>query len=278
MKRAYIGIDVGGTKMTSVLFDGKNILSDFTLATPKDDLKHFVIMLKALVDPLLDKAKTDKLKVQKIGIGIPGVLNETKEQVVKCANLGILEGVNLAKILREEFDFEIKLDNDADCFLHAEVKLGAGKGYKNIYGITLGTGIGGSWWNNGQTYCGSHGTASEIGHTIINNTELISLEDAYHKLTQNNPGQLAEEAYRGDVLAEKVFKEVGFLLGVSFSNIINLLDPELIIIGGGVAESGDLFLSEVKKTVEKYSIVSQKIKIVKAKLGPMAGAIGASLL
>ena len=264
--------------MTSVLFDGKNILSDFTLATPKDDFKHFVIMLKALIDPLLEKAKTDKLKVQKIGIGIPGVLNGTREQVLKCANLEILEGVNLSKALMEELGFEVKLDNDADCFLRAEVKLGAGMGYKNAYGITLGTGIGGSWWSNEQVYYGSHGTASEIGHTIINNNEPISLEDAYHKLTQNNPGQLAEEAYRGDVLAEKVFKEVGFLLGVSFANIINLLDPEIIIIGGGVAESGDLFLSEVKKTTEKYLAYPHKIKIVKSKLGPKAGAIGASLL
>lgn len=278
MKKAYIGIDVGGTKMTSVLFDGKNVLSDFTLATPKDDLEHFVIMLGALIDPLLEKAKADKLKVQKIGIGIPGILENNKEKVLKCPNLSILDGVNLVKTLNDKLGHEFIMDNDASCFLRAEVKLGAGKGYKNVFGVTLGTGIGGAWWVNDGVYNGSHCTANEIGHTIINHAEAMDLEGAYHKLTQNNPGQLAEEAYRGDVLAEKIFQEVGALLGMSFAGIVNLLDPELIIIGGGVAGSGDLFLSEVKKTTEKYSLAPQKIKIVKAKLGPMAGAIGASLL
>ncbi|MEK7097469.1 MAG: ROK family protein, partial [Patescibacteria group bacterium] len=231
MKRAYIGIDVGGTKMTSVLFDGKNILSDFTLATPKDDLDHFIIMLGALIDPLLEKAKTDKLKVQKIGIGIPGILENNREKILKCPNLSILDGVNLVKILKDRLGFEFAMDNDASCFLRAEVKSGAGKGLKNVFGVTLGTGIGGAWWVNGEIYNGSHCTANEIGHTIINNTEAMDLEHAYHKLTQNNPGQLAEEAYRGDVLAEKIFQEVGGLLGMSFAGIINLLDPELIIIG-----------------------------------------------
>lgn len=278
MKKVYIGIDIGGTKMSSVLFDGKKVLSDFTLATPKDDLDHFLIMLKALIDPLLEKAKAGKTKVQKIGIGVPGVLDKDKKIILKCPNLSLLDGVDLAQELKNKFEIEAVIDNDAGCFLRAEMKLGAGAGHANAYGVTLGTGIGGAWWVNDDIYNGAHGTACEIGHTIISNTDLIDLEKAYHKLTQNNPGQMAEEAYRGDILAEKAFQEVGFLLGLSFANIVNLLDPEIIIIGGGVAESGGLFLPEIKKTVEKYSISPHKIKIVKAKLGPMAGAIGASLL
>ena len=108
----------------------------------------------------------------------------------------------------------------------------------------------------------------------------VGLEEAYHKLTQSNPASLAEEAYRGDVLAEKMFEEVGRDLGIAFANIVNLIDPEVIIVGGGVVESSDLFLPKIKKTMREhiFSPEAKKIKILKSKLGENAGAIGAALL
>jgi glucokinase len=275
-----IGIDVGGTKMSGILFDGKKVLADFTLATPKDNLEHFLIMIYALINPLIEKAKADKVKISGMGIGVPGVLNKERNKILRCRNVPILNDVELVKKLNEKFDFPIILDNDAKCFLRAEAMLGAGQKFKNIFGMIIGTGIGGGWWFENKIYAGTYHSGGEPGRIIINFQEPIDLESAYHKLTQNNPSKLAQEAYRGDILAEKAFEELGRFLGLAFVNIVNLIDPEAIIIGGGVAESSDLFLKEAQKTLQEYvkSSEAKKVKIIKGKLGAQAGGIGAALL
>lgn len=280
-KEFSIGVDIGGTKMSAVLFDGQKILADYILATPKDDLEHFTIMLKALVEPLLDKAKTMGATVKGIGLGVPGMLDYKENKAVEVPNLPYLNGLKLPEILNSKLGVEqIKMDNDGHCFLRAEMKLGAGKKYANVFSVTIGTGFGGGWWHNGEIYNGTHGGATEFSWLTVDFKEGIRLEEAFHKMTQNNPGNLAEEAYRGDILAEKVYNELGHYFGISLSNMVNLIDPELIIVGGSVAQSDDLFLPQAKKIMRKYikSPKSKTIKIVKGKLGANAGAIGAALL
>jgi len=280
IKTYSIGIDIGGTKMSAVLFDGEKMIADYKLATPKDTLEHFMIMLKALVEPLMEKAKNDKIKIKGIGLGAAGVIDYKKSKMLKSPNIPIIDSVKLADQLEAKVNLPVKMDNDTNCFLRAEVKLGAGQKYNNAYGIIIGTGIGGAWWNNNRIYQGAHGGAGEPGEMIIDFESGIGLEQAYHKLTQGNPATLAEEAYRGDVLAEKTFEEVGRDLGIAFANIVNLIDPEAIIVGGGVVESSDLFLPKVKKVMRQYihSPEAKKIKLLKGKLGEHAGAIGAALL
>jgi len=280
-KQYKIGIDVGGTKMSAVLFDGENIVDDYMLATPKDSLDQFVVMLKALVDPLLEKAKENKKKVEIIGVGIPGVMDLTGRKVLFSPNLETINGVDLANKLEQSLSLPVIMDNDVNCFLRAEMLLGAGIKYDNAYGLTIGTGIGGAWWIHKDIYRGVHGGGGEPGEMMIDFGERIKLEQAYHKLTQNNPSSMAEEAYRGDVLAEKAFEEVGEFLGIAIANIVNLIDPEIIIIGGGVIESSDLFLSRTKKVMKENIASSEarkKIKLLKAKLGLRSGAVGAALL
>ncbi|MDO8668173.1 MAG: ROK family protein [bacterium] len=280
-KQYSIGVDVGGTKMNAVLFDGENVIASYLLATPKDNLEHFMIMLKALIEPLQDKANKDKIVIKGIGVGVPGSLDYRENRIIKTGNLPLLDGLKLPANLTGRLGMEeIKIDNDASCFLRAEARLGAGRKINNIFGLTIGTGIGGAWWLNGQIYYGSHGGSGEPGWVVVDYKEGIRLEEAYHKLAQNNPASMAEEAYRGDVLAEKSYQEFGYFLGISLANIVNLIDPELIIIGGGVAESSDLFLSKTKKIMREYIRLpeAKKIKIVKGRLGANAGAIGAALL
>ena len=280
-KNYTIGVDIGGTKMSAVLFDGQNVAADYVLATPKDDLEHFMIMLKALIEPLQDKAKTNGAIVKDIGVGIAGMLDYKENKIVEAPNLPLLNGLKLPDNLAIRLGVEqIKIDNDANCFLRAEMKFGAGKKYKNVFGITVGTGIGGAWWHNKEIYQGAHGSAMEAGWLTVDFKEGISLEQAYHKLTQSSPAALAEEAYRGDVLAQKSYDEFGYYLGVSLANVVNLLDPEIIIVGGGVIESSDLFLARAKKIMRQYIKLpkSKIVKIVKSKLGANAGAIGAALL
>jgi len=279
-KKYSIGVDIGGTNMRAVLFDGEKIIADYILATPKDDLEHFLIMLKALVEPLLERAESDKVKVKGIGLGVAGIINHKDRRVVKSPNLSIIDDTKLAFQLEAKVKVPTLIDNDANCFVRSEAKMGAGKGAKNVYGIVIGTGIGGGWSNHGKVYRGIHGGASEAGHMVIDYKEGITLEQAYHKLTQGNPASLAEEAYRGDTLAEKAYGEIGHDLGIALANIVNLIDPEIIVVGGGVVESSDLFLKQAKKIMGKYILCpeAKKIKIVKAGLGVFSGAIGAAML
>lgn len=267
--------------MSAVLFDGKNVIDDYTLATPKESLDQFMVMLRALVDPLLAKAKENKRPIERIGLGIPGVLDSKRRKTFVSPNLEIINNIELAALLETALSIPVFLDNDVNCFLRAEMKLGAGAKESNGYGLTIGTGIGGAWWYGGDVYRGSHGGGGEPGEMIIDFSNQIRLEPAYHKLTQGNPSAMAEEAFRGDVLAEKTFAELADYLGLAMANIVNLIDPEIIILGGGVTESSELFMSRAKK-VMKENIFSEEsrreIKLSKAKLGQKAGAIGAALL
>ncbi|HTX87166.1 MAG TPA: ROK family protein [Candidatus Nanoarchaeia archaeon] len=278
-KKSYtIGIDIGGTNIKSVLFNGEKVAMDYSLGTPKDSLEHLIIMILALIEPLAKKAAEDKMKISGVGLGVPGIVDPYGAKIIDAPNLPLLNGIKLAEILAQRINLPVKMDNDTECFLRAEAVLGAAAKYKNIYGITVGTGIGGAWWTNGSIYYGAHGF-SEPGRMIVDFKEQATLETAYHKLTQNNPLNLAMENYRGDELARRSFDEVGRFLGLACANIINLLDPEAIIFGGGVMASADLFLPELKKTIAEKVVKTQgKTKILKSKLGLDAGAIGAALL
>lgn len=280
-KQYIIGVDIGGTKMSAVLFDGQKVVADYVLATPKDNLEHFMIMLKALIEPLQDKAKAAGAGVKGIGAGVAGMLDFADNRIAESPNLPLLNNLKLPENLAARLGVgQVKIDNDAHCFLRAEMKFGAGKKYKNAFGITIGTGIGGAFWLNNKIYQGSHGSATEVGWLTVDFKEGISLEQAYHKLMQSSPAALADEAYRGDPLAQKSYDEFGHYLGISLANVVNLIDPEIIIVGGGVVESSDLFLSRTKKIMKQHikSPESKIVKIVRGKLGANAGAIGAALL
>jgi len=281
-KTYSIGVDIGGTKMTGVLFDGAHAVADYTLATPKDDLVSFINVLVALIEPLKERAKKGRLKIKGIGLGIAGALDIPHGVILESPNLPVLDGFNIVEKLKEriEPEWETALDNDANCFTLAEARVGAGRKYQNIVGVTIGTGLGGGWYYEGRIYHGMNSSSREPGQLIIDHTTGLTTEQAFHKITQSNPAILAEEAYRGDPLAEKSFGEIATLLGSMFANIATILEPEMIVVGGGVVQSSDLFLNQATKTMAKYLFNPQtkKVKIVKAKLGPLAGAIGAALL
>jgi glucokinase len=273
-----IGIDIGGTNIKAVLFNGEKTVLDSSLGTPQDSLEHLLIMISALIEPLSRRAEKDNKKIEGIGLGVPGIVDPYNVKISDAPNLPILNGIKLAEILSKRINLPVRMDNDSECFLRAEATIGTASKYKNIYGITVGTGIGGAWWNNGDIYYGAHGF-SEPGRMIIDFKEQTSLEAAYHKLTQSNPLNMAIERYRGDELARMAFSEIGHFLGLACANIINILDPEAIVFGGGVMASADLFLPELKKTLEKKVVkTATKTKILKSKLGLDAGAIGAALL
>jgi len=282
-KETYrIGVDIGGTKINAVLLKNNEVIESCKLATPSDNLNNFINIFKAVINPLFERATKDGVEVDFIGVGAPGAINYQAEFILNSPNLPILNELKLLKRLRADLQLNLpmRLDNDANCFTRAEALLGAGKNYQNIYGLTIGTGIGGGWWFNQQIYLGAHGGVGDPGAMLIDLDNKINLEQAYKKLTQNNPRLLAQEAYDGDILAEKCFQELGAYLGLAFANLVNLIDPEIIIVGGGASASSDLFLKTAQKTMNRYLVSkdAKKIKIVKSELGNDAGAIGAALL
>ncbi len=113
--------------MKAVLFNGEKIVMSYSLATPKDTLDHLVIMINALVEPLQEKAKTDKIKINGLGLSVAGTHNFKNGIISLSPNIPLLNGVNLKKIIAEKLKMPIKLDNDGNCFLRAEVKIGAAK-------------------------------------------------------------------------------------------------------------------------------------------------------
>jgi glucokinase len=278
-----VGVDIGGTKIKAILLNRQNeIIEDSLLATPKDSLNHLIIMIKAVVEPLIERATKDGQKIDSLGIGIAGVLDETHTKVFMAPNLEIINDVKILDKLEKDLDWTwpMLMDNDANCFTRGEALMGAGEKMDNVYGITIGTGIGGGWWFNGNIYEGAHGAANEPGEMLLDFNNKLTLEQAYQKLTQNNTRILAQEAYEGDELAEKSFHELGSYLGRALANIVNLLDPSIIVVGGGASEASDLFLDEARKVMIEHvtSPEAAKTKISRAKLGDNAGAIGAALL
>jgi glucokinase len=280
-KKFVIGVDVGGSKISAVLFDGKKVLAGRTVATSASSLKDFLSALDDLVKPFLEKVKKTKTRVNGIGLGIPGIMDQKKEKILRCPNLSILDNVKLPALIKKRFNLKVAIANDADCFLRAETLAGAGRGKKNIFGLTIGTGIGGGWWLNNNVYAGANGAGGEPGHMIINFSEQVDLEKAYHGLMKKNPLEMFRQAKSGDQSAQKNFSEFGRQLGLALANIANLLDPEMFVIGGSVIGAEKYFLPIAEK-VMKENIMSpeakKKIKVVKSSLGAMAGSIGAALL
>lgn len=279
-KTYTIGIDVGGTKINAVLFDGEKVVMDYMLATPKDNLEHFLIMVKAVVDPLLERAREMKVVVNGVGAGIAGVFDTSGKKMLFSPNIPTINNVFLGERIEKFIGMPVLIDNDAKCFVRAEALIGAGKNHKNVYGLIIGTGIGGGWWINSSIYQSAH-NVSEPGEMVIDMASNLNIEQSYHRLMQNNPGKMSQEAIIGDPLAEQVYNEFGRQLGIVLANISNIVDPEIFVLGGGAIASSDLFLSIAKKEMKEHinsSDAAKKIKIVKSTLGVNAGAIGAALL
>lgn len=233
-----IGVDIGGSKINIVLWDGKRIVArrqaqEVSLKRLNEELSHF--------------------KVSKIGIAIPGILDFKTGNILKCPNLSSFNGLNLKEILKKD----IYVDNDANCFLRAEAKLGAGRGYNDILAVTMGTGIGGAIkiaeLNKDLVYKGARGSAGEFGHIIIDG------------------GKTWEELYQATKEEPKQQEKVN---AIGLANLINIFDPEIIILGGGGAKLPK------RELIERYIIspLAKKAKIVGSKLGLDACAIGAALL
>jgi len=249
-----IGFDIGGTKVSGIVWDGKKVVKDIKLLTPKT-MSEFKITLKEMA-LFLNQSK----KAKKIGVGVAGSIDRKNGTVVNSPNLKIINGFNFKTFFKELKFQEVRVENDANCFALAEARLGQGKNFKNFIGITLGTGIGGGLISQGRIYEGMHGGAGEVGHMPAD------FNHSYEQLFQR-------------ARDKKNYKLLQKTLGNLFVSVTRAIDMEAIILGGSVAlKESRKFLPQAMRVLKqklKHKRLFPKVLISKQK---NAGAVGAALL
>jgi glucokinase len=238
-------------------------------------------------------------KVEAIGAGCPGPLDSKKGIVLSPPNLPDWRGVRLKEIIERKFGIPATVENDANCAGLGEAIAGAGKGASSMVLLTLGTGIGSAIVLNGKLWTGKDGFASELGHMSVNidgpkcgcgNRGCIELYASATGVVRRmkkavNTGRAALSAKdvfcaaaKGDRAARKVVEDTAYYLGCALANIVNALDPEVIVLAGGMAKAGRGFMEKVEKTMRERALneSSRGVRLVTAKLGEDAGIIGAA--
>ncbi|RDU35374.1 glucokinase [Neobacillus piezotolerans] len=315
MEKWLAGIDLGGTstKLAFLSLCGE-IMDKWEIPTDHSEKgRNIVLNIVKSIDRRLHELGEGREKLAGVGMGAPGPVDHATGVLYNAVNLGLRENYPLQAILERETSLPAAIDNDANCAALGEMWMGAGDGAKDLVCVTLGTGVGGGVIANGHILQGAGGAAGEIGHitsvpaggaqcncgktgcleTIASATGIVRL--AMEAAAAGEKGRLADMisntgivsakdvfdcASGGDAAATRVVDEVAFHLGLALANIANTLNPEKIVLGGGVSRAGDLLLNKVKEQFARYAFerVRETTTIALATLGNDAGVIGAAWL
>ncbi len=299
-----IGIDFGGTSVkTAVVFQSHIIDTAPPIAT--QDFINREELIDAMVR-VVEDLRARHSGVAAIGVGMPGFVNFEKGHVYNLTNVSGWEGCPLKSILEARLQLPTVVDNDANCMAFGEWKCGAGRGFQHVIFITMGTGVGGGIIANGQMIRGAFHGAGEIGQTSIdyrgraghygnlgalekyvgNNEIAVMASEKYaaagivKSAQECSPAALAAAAHQGDAIALAQWEEIGKMVATATMNCCWLLNPEAIVIGGGVARAGELLFNPIKDHL--FSQLSgpfkDQLSVIPALFGHEAGMIGAAAL
>jgi glucokinase len=300
VKKFIIAIDLGGTNLKCALL-GSNlkIKARSSFGTKSFDNKHKLIQgIADSVDSFILSQKLKRSAILGVGIGVPGPVDTLAGIVHFLPNIPGWKEVGLKKILEQKTKLPVFIDNDAKLMTLAEHQAGAAKKYSNALCLTLGTGVGGGLIINNSLYRGSDNAAGEVGHLPLNEQGPLCGCGARGCLEtfigNNNIIKPARKLFGPQITLEKVsvlagknnlkavdfWVKVGKKLGLALSGIINLLNLDVVVVGGGVAGAGHVLLESVRQTIlaRSMQVQARRVKIVKAKLGIDAGIIGAGYL
>jgi glucokinase len=307
-----IGVDLGGTNIKiGIVSDKGKLVKSISIKTDADRGPKSVIanIIKG-IETILIK---NKLKIQGIGIGCPGVVSIKKGIIENAPNLPGWKNVKLGPIIKEKFGYKVHLENDANAAAIGELMFGAGKKFDSFIMVTLGTGVGGGIVFNKKIFRGEFGAAGEIGHISIDvsgpkcncgstgcieayagnsylkeqiRSELKDYPDSkVWKLIQNDLSKISPRIIQAaseqkDAYAKFVIERMGKQLGAALASVSNLLDISTFIIGGGVAGFGKPLFDSVRKTISERVLLPlrQRVLVIPAKLQNEAGIKGASSL
>lgn len=307
----FLGVDLGGTKiLTAVADEQGKILARKKLPTEANRGNDRVIEnIIETIRSVLAEVGLKKENIVRMGVGSPGPLN-TKEGIIYLApNLG-WENVPISRILEDRTGISVILENDANAAALGEKWFGAGQGIDNLIYITVSTGIGGGIIIDRKIYHGVNDGAGEVGHMVIDPDgplcgcgnhgcfEALASGTAISRrgreavergektlltdlcegdLNKIDGGLIARAAQLGDQVALDIWSEAGYYLGLGFANLVNIFDPEMLILGGGVMKAGELIMEPMLASLKNYSFESafNSLKIRQAALGDDTGVKGA---
>ena len=297
--------DLGGTHLRAATVDRRgHIHSRFKQITPQ------VADANAIVDAIVKAVhECDTADISAVSLVVPGTVKVEEGAVVKAPNLPCLDGFRLGDALSSRLDLPAILENDANAAAVGEMWQGAAVGCKTIICLTLGTGVGGGIILDGNLWRGVDGAAAEIGHMCVDPfggvactcgsrgcLEVFASATAIVRMTREasprypdsilqgredrTAKMIFEAGKAGDELALEIFRRMGMYLGIGLANLINILNPEMIVIGGGVMNAWDLFEKHMHQQVEEraFPSLAARVKIVRAKCGDDAGLLGAARL
>lgn len=306
-KQIVLACDLGGTNLRMAAIDRRGkILYRTKRNTPKTERAEEILL--AIAESANECRKKVEGEVLGVAIAAPATVNAEKGVILKAPNVPALDGFRIVAALEEELSVEAILENDANAAGVGENWVGASKGFENSICVTLGTGVGGGIIIDGKVLHGIDGTAGEIGHIGVEPfgapcgcgsrgcLEQYSSATAIVRQTQELLAQYPKSALagvmpltskdvyeagqKGNELALEVFRRQGFYLGIALASLINVLNPEIIVIGGGAAAGWDLFMPHLLEQVEYRAWREPRIraKFEKAVLGDDAGIMGAAKL
>ncbi len=315
-KRCFIGVDLGGTDIKyGVVAEKGEVLHKGSLSAQVNLGREAILQnINRAVEKSLAYADKRRIRITGIGVGSPGTVNlQTGRIEGSCPNLPQMVNVNLKEWLSNHFTFPVCVDNDANVMALAEFKFGAAKGYKDALCLTLGTGIGGGIILEGRLFHGSNFAGAEFGHmsichngrkcncggigclemyasapAMVRDAKRLlrrSRKSVMRRLVRGDLDRLTTKVIfqaekEGDALASTIISQACAYLGAGIASAVNLLNPEVVVIGGGVSKGGQSFIRRIEKEVKRRAFPSatKGLKVVKAKLGNDAGFIGAAIL
>lgn len=310
-----IGVDLGGTKIGFALVHKDGKIKEYTkIPTLASQGKEQVVgRMTENIHQMIQKAKISPETIAGIGLGIPGMVNPMTGIVRFAPNLPGWENVPIAKMIENEFNRPVMIENDANAAAWGEKIFGVARGMKHLVCLTLGTGIGGGLILNGEIYHGQNFFAGEVGHMILNQNgpecncggkgcleayssatgirnqirekyeEMRQKENDFSSIPDVNQVKLIDlfqQAREGHPVYSEVIREALEYLGLGIVNLIHLLNPQMIVLVGGIANEGEKLLQPIKRIVNQRAMPSytEDPQIVLGKLGNYAGIVGSAAL
>lgn len=314
--RAYIGIDIGGTKSLYALFDESfEVLAEKKLRThpEKGGRPAFTREMTAAIKSLLSEARKSKVEVRRVGVGCAGDIDMKRGVIRASPNLEILSGFPLREKLEKLTGAKAFVCNDVMAALYGEFRSGAARKGSHVIGVWLGTGVGGAVIIDGRLHLGATGHAGDIGNyllhavdadesprkevldNVVSRTAIAGVaatlaakrhapelrKVAGTDVTDIKAGDLADAIRRGDKKLEKLVRSRARVAGAALSNLVDFINPDMIVLGGGLVEAMPrLIRREIAKSIESHASpkAAKAVKVVTAKLGNHAGTMGAAHL
>lgn len=313
-EKPVVAVDIGGTKITSAVItrEGKMISRIYRLTLAHEGPRNVMAHMVDAVQRSLRKAGLELSGIGGVGIAAAAIIDIGRGLVSEAPNLPRWHNIPLRDRLADSLGKPVFLLNDASAAALGEHRMGAGRGLDNLIYITVSTGIGGGLVINGQLYNGTDGCAAEIGHMIISvggpackcgqhgcfeamasGTAIARMakervtagggsllaELTGEKIEDITAELVAEAARRGDALALSVISEAARYLGIGLANLVNIINPQMIIVGGGVSRMGALLFRPARRSMKEHAfkLPARTVRVVRPRLGMDAGLMGAAL-